>query len=164
MVLNPNIMYQWGSTWCSGRTLVYLCASSLKNLTVPQDLYSTLSVSLERSFLPCIQWFGTAGFKSRANASLFSLAAGSLFVLYCFYLSLLSFHRLVLWGWDSSPTISTSLALPISFNNNNNNKIKIYEGKLCRLAQANCFDSAAVTVVRYAILSPNLRYSFERLF
>ena len=36
-----------GCTWCFGRTSIYLCTSSLQNLTVLQDLYSPLSVSLE---------------------------------------------------------------------------------------------------------------------
>ena len=38
-----------GYTRCYGRTSVYLCASSLPNLTVLQDFYSPLSVSLEWS-------------------------------------------------------------------------------------------------------------------
>ena len=38
-----------GDTRCSGLTSVYLCASSLQNLTVPQDLHSSLSVNVELS-------------------------------------------------------------------------------------------------------------------
>ena len=50
-------------TRCSGCTSVYLCASSLQNLAVPQDLYSHFSVPVERSCWPCIRWCGTDGFQ-----------------------------------------------------------------------------------------------------
>ena len=36
-----------GHTWCFGRTLVYLRASSVQNLAVSQEFYSPLGISLE---------------------------------------------------------------------------------------------------------------------
>ena len=56
-----------GYTWCPGRTSVYLCATSLQNLAVPHDFYSSLSVSLERSYWPRIRWCGTGGFQETAG-------------------------------------------------------------------------------------------------
>ena len=46
----PGLFVQVGSyTWCSDCTSVCLCAASLQNLVVPQNFYSPLSVSRERS-------------------------------------------------------------------------------------------------------------------
>ena len=38
-----------GYTLCFGRKSVYLCAYSLQNLAVPQDMYCPLEISVERS-------------------------------------------------------------------------------------------------------------------
>ena len=59
-----------GYSRCSGRTSVYSCASSLQNLSVPQDLYFSLSVPVDRSCWSSMVWL--ASFKSRANAFLLS--------------------------------------------------------------------------------------------
>ena len=64
-------MYQWGYTRCIG-FIVYLCASTLQNVAVSQDFYSLPIISVERSCWPCIRWYWTLGFKSRANAFLLS--------------------------------------------------------------------------------------------
>ena len=50
------------TTLCFGCSSVYVCASSLQNITVPQDYYSPLSFSVEPSCWPCIRWCGTEGF------------------------------------------------------------------------------------------------------
>ena len=86
--------------WCSTRAVcasagytrcvnwphfgIYLCASSLKNLAVPHDFHSPLSISGESvsdgvilaGFKSCLSW---------ANASSLAKAALSLFDLYCFH-------------------------------------------------------------------------------
>ena len=55
---------------CSGRTSVYLCAASLQNLAVQQDICS-LSVSIWDDLAdPVFDDVGLAGFKSRASAFL----------------------------------------------------------------------------------------------
>ena len=59
-----------GYTQCFGRSSVYLCASSLQNLTAPQDFYS-LSVSLWNDLGDLVfDVLGLTGFKSRANVFL----------------------------------------------------------------------------------------------
>ena len=66
----------WG---CSGCTSVYLCASPLKNLSVPQD-FMPVSVSLWNDLAdPVFDGVGLAGFKSMANA--FSLVQVALTLL-----------------------------------------------------------------------------------
>ena len=39
-----------------------LCASCQQKLAVPQEIYSPISISVERSCRPCIRWCGTVGF------------------------------------------------------------------------------------------------------
>ena len=58
------------NTRCAGRTSVYLCATSLQNLAVPQA-FVPLSVSLWNDLTdPVFDSVGLAGFMSRANAFL----------------------------------------------------------------------------------------------
>ena len=65
MVLYLCRMCQSGFTRCSGRKSVYLCASSLQRIAVPQDLNFLLSV-------PQCSCGTLAAFKIRANAFLFA--------------------------------------------------------------------------------------------
>ena len=98
MVIYLYRMCQMGYTPCFDRTSVYLRASSLQNLAVPQDLYSPFSVSVERSCRACIQWCGTVRV-SRAGRMLYYWPNCSLpFCLLQFSLSLPSFYRLVLYN------------------------------------------------------------------
>ena len=82
--------------WC---TSVYLGASSLQYLRVPQYFYSYISISVERSWWPRIRWRGTRVFQEQGKLLFIGLAARSLFVYCCFSLSHLSFYVLVLWSW-----------------------------------------------------------------
>ena len=52
-----------GYTRFFDHTLVYFCASPLQNLAVPQDFYSSLSISLEWSGWPRIWWCWIGGFQ-----------------------------------------------------------------------------------------------------
>ena len=63
-----------GYTRCFDRTSVYLCASPLQNLAVPQDFYSPLSITLERSGWPRIRWCGIGGFQEQGRSNAFLLA------------------------------------------------------------------------------------------
>ena len=49
------------------RTSVHLCTASRQNLAVPLDIYSSLSVPLERSCWPRIRWCGTGGFQEQGQ-------------------------------------------------------------------------------------------------
>ena len=69
-----------GYTRCFDRTSVYFCASTLKNLGVPQDFYSPLSLSLEWSGWPHIWWFGIGGFQEQVQCIFVGLVALSFFV------------------------------------------------------------------------------------
>ena len=74
-----------GNTRCPGLTSVYLCATSLQNLAVPQD-FCSLSVSLWNYLAdPMFDGVRLAGFKSRANAFLLPT------LLYPYYSLLLFF-------------------------------------------------------------------------
>ena len=48
---------------CYGRASVYICASWLQDLAVPQDLHSPLRGPVERSSWSCIRWCGTGVFQ-----------------------------------------------------------------------------------------------------
>ena len=97
-------LYLWCSTWavcagacytrCRDRTSVHLCVSSLQNLAVPHDFYSSVSKPVERSWWPRIRWCGTGGFQEQGKCIFIVLAARSPFVSYCF--SFLIFHSM---GW-----------------------------------------------------------------
>ena len=86
----------WCSTCavCADATSVHLWASSLPNLAVSQDLHSTVSISVERSWWPRIRWCVTGGFQEQGQYLFIGLAARSLFVSYCF--PFLFFHSM---GW-----------------------------------------------------------------
>ena len=62
------------------RTLVYLCASPLQNLAVPQDFYSPVSISLEWSGWPCIRWCMIGMFQEQVQCLFVGLVALSFFV------------------------------------------------------------------------------------
>ena len=64
-------------TRCCDRRSVHLCASSLQNLTVPQDFYFIVSISVERSWLPGIRWYGTGVFQEQGHFLFIGLAARS---------------------------------------------------------------------------------------
>ena len=102
--------------------------TSLQNLAAPQEFYSILSVPLERSSYPRIQWCGTAWRVSIAGAMLFYWHQ----LLYPYYSRQLffpfsSFYQLIdincragVFGLIGCISLSVSPALPTSFNNNNN--------------------------------------------
>ena len=52
------------------RTSVHLCASSLQDLAVSQDIYSLVSISVNDLSDPVFDGVGLVGFKSKANAIL----------------------------------------------------------------------------------------------
>ena len=117
-----------GYTRCSGRTSVHLCASSLQNLTVPQDLYSPHSVPLERSCQPCIRWCGTVGFQEQGQCFFFGRGCSiSTIVFYSFtflfFLSIGLYCAAGVFGLIGCISHSLSLALPTFFNNNYNNTV-----------------------------------------
>ena len=78
---------------CCDRTSVDVCACSLQNSAVPQDYYSSISISVERSWWPRIRWCGTGGFQVHGQ-NLFILIAARFCVSYC-----LSFLWLHFFGW-----------------------------------------------------------------
>ena len=93
MVLNLSVCACAGYTRCpwshmciSGCTSVYLCASSLQNLAVPQDLHFPLSVPLERSDWPCVRWCGTGRYQEQGQCFFIGLSCSIHFG------SLLFFH------------------------------------------------------------------------
>ena len=69
-----------GYTRYFDRTSVYLCASPRQNLAVPQDFYSPLSISMERSGWPRIRWCGIGGFQEQAQCLFVGLVALFFFV------------------------------------------------------------------------------------
>ena len=58
------VKYQWNSTAICFSRYTYICASSLHNLAVPYDFYSSHSVSV---WLNIRYGVGLSGFKRRAN-------------------------------------------------------------------------------------------------
>ena len=70
-----------GYTQCLGRTSVYICASSLPILTVPQDFYTIISVSVEQFCRPCIRWCGTGGFHEQGQCFFIGLSCSLPFCL-----------------------------------------------------------------------------------
>ena len=95
----PYICAGAGYTRYCDRTAVHLCASSLQNLAGPPDFYCPVSISVERSWWHRIRWWGTGGFQEQGQCIFVGLAARSIFVSYCFSISLLSVYRLLLWCW-----------------------------------------------------------------
>ena len=61
---------QCGYTLCCDRTSVHLCPSSPQNLAVSPDFYSSVSVSVQRSWWPRIRWCGMARFQGQGNSFL----------------------------------------------------------------------------------------------
>ena len=123
MVLYLDRIYIVGCTRCYGRASVYLCASSLQNLAVPQDVYYPLSFPVERSCWPCIRWCGTAGFQERGQYLFIGLTCSilsSTIFPFLFFLSIGGYYGAGVFGLIGCRSLSGSLALPTSFNNNNN--------------------------------------------
>ena len=105
-----------GYMCCFGCSTVYICASLLRNLAVPQDFYS-LAVSLWNDLADSVfDGVGLVGFKSRANAFYWPR---SLFIFYCFpclfVLSLGSYCGAGVIGLIGCKLLSPSLALPTFF-------------------------------------------------
>ena len=65
MMLYPWRMRRTSYSRCFGRTSWFLCASALHNIAVPVDIYSSLSVAMERSCWPCIRWCMIGGFQKQ---------------------------------------------------------------------------------------------------
>ena len=101
---HPFLFYTWavctsaGYIRCFGHPLVHLCTSSLQNLAVLQDFYFAVSITVEWSCWPRIWWCGTGRFQDSSQCLLLALLLAP-FLSPMFFLSLLSFHGLVLWGW-----------------------------------------------------------------
>ena len=114
-------------TRCCDHTSVHLspprCRTSQHRRTI-----ILLSVSLWNHLGdPLFDGVGLADFKSRANGLFVGTVASSLFVTYCFSLSLLSLYGLVSWGWGLlTDRLLTTLSQPCTanlFNNKDNNNI-----------------------------------------
>ena len=73
--------------------------SPLQNHAVPQDFNYILNVSVERSYWACIRWCGTGRFQEEGQCLLICLSCSLPLILLQFFLYLLSFYWLVLWGW-----------------------------------------------------------------
>ena len=76
---------------------IYLCASSLQNLTIPQVFYSPLSVTVERSCSPVFDGMGLVDFK-RAGPVLFywpKVLNPILFFKYLLFICFLSNQRYI---------------------------------------------------------------------
>ena len=106
----------------------YLCATSLQNLAVQQNFWSSLSVPLEWSCWPRVRWCPTGGFQEQGQCFFIGLSYSiPTIVFYYFSLSLLPVYRLVLWVWGRrTDRVYTTLSQRctadlFSFNNNNDN-------------------------------------------
>ena len=86
----------------------------------------SISVSLERSYRPCIRWCETGRFLELGH-SIFYWPNLPSFCLLLFSLYFIYFYRLVLWGWGLLPHgASIALSQPCiadPLNNNNSNII-----------------------------------------
>ena len=115
-----------GYTRCFDRTSVIFSASPLQNLAVPQDFYSSLSISLERSGSLRIRWCGIGGFQEQVNCLFVGLVALSFFVFnyfpFIFFSSIGWYCGAGVFGLIGCQSPSPGLALLIFFNDNNNNK------------------------------------------
>ena len=92
--VSKDCLMRPGYKRCFDRTLVYLYALPLQNLAVPQDFYSPLSISLERSGWPRIRWCGIGGFQEQVQCFFVGLIALSFFVFN--YFPILFFSSI---GW-----------------------------------------------------------------
>ena len=62
----------------SGGISVYLRSSSLQNFAVPQEFYSPISISVNRSWWPCIRRCGCFGFQEHGQYLFFLTSCSSL--------------------------------------------------------------------------------------
>ena len=87
------------------------------NLTVSQDFYSPLSISLEWSGWPSIWWCGIGAFQEQVQCLFCWPSCSLLFCLQLLSLSLIFLYRLVVWGWGlRTDTVSISLSRPCIAN------------------------------------------------
>ena len=104
---------------------MYLCASSLQNLAVRRSFYS--SVSVDRSWRPCIRWCGTGGFQDQGQCFFTGL---SCLLPFCLLLFFLFFFLSMGWYCGTGIFIDgVQIALfqpciaDMFFNNNNDNNV-----------------------------------------
>ena len=114
-----------GYTRCFGRASVNFCAPRCRTSQYRLTFILVPSVSLWNDLAdPVFAGVGLAGFKSRANAFHIGLSFSHPFSLLPFFLPLLYFYWLALWGWrlrtDRCKSLSC-IALLTSFTNYNNN-------------------------------------------
>ena len=106
-----------------GLTSVYLFSSSLENLLVPQDFYSSLSVSVERSCWSCIRWCGAGRFKEQGQCFFYwpkrPLPICLLLYFPFFFLSVGWYCGAGVFELIGCQSLSPCLALPTLLNNNN---------------------------------------------
>ena len=108
-------------------TSVYICTSSLQSLTEPQDFHCILSVFVEWSCWPCLQWCGTGRFQEHGQCLPIGLSLSSISIFYwfpfLFYLYIGWYCGAGVFGLIRSKLLSHSLAL-LTFLKNNNNRTK----------------------------------------
>ena len=93
----------------------YVCcmiASSLQNIAVSQDLYSSLSVPMERSRWPSIRWCGTGGFQEQGKFFFWGLSCSMPFCLLLFYLFSSFCAQVGIVGLESLNWYGVNHALP----------------------------------------------------
>ena len=126
-----------------------LNASTLQYKVVPQDFYSLLSVSAERSCPPCIRCCGTDGFQGQSQCFCFVLSCSLIFCLLLFSISLLLsigwYCGAWVFGLTGCKSLSPSLAMHNNNNNNNNTQTKTY----------GCFRIYMSDTVRFTCIKPN---------
>ena len=118
------VLYLWRMCQCGLHAVLwsrYYGSSSLRNLAVPQDLYSSLSVSVYLAD-PVLDGLGLASFKSRANAIFYwhkllypFLSSNFPFL---FFVSICWYCGAGVFALIGCRSLSPTLALPTSFNNN----------------------------------------------
>ena len=116
---SPNV-----SVRVTPSTLVaYLYTYTVQNLAVPHNLYSPLTLPVERS---CIRWCGTGEFQEQGQCFSIGLCMllypflSSTIVPFLFILSIGWYCAAGVFGLIGCRSLSLSLAPTTSFNNNNN--------------------------------------------
>ena len=83
--LHKHLYYHNLMIMLFGFPLVKVKSSMARSLAVPQDFYSPLSISLERSGLPRIRWCGIGGFQDQVQCLFVGLVALYFFVFNYFH-------------------------------------------------------------------------------